>query len=90
MHVGIDYTAAVRQRAGIGRYTRELVRALLALPEQDITLPQRYTILAAAGRMGVESQDLRSARNVRVRAIPCRPCTTCRSCTTPATLSPSW
>jgi glycosyltransferase involved in cell wall biosynthesis len=70
MHVGIDYTAAVRQRAGIGRYTRELVRALLALPEQDVTLPQRYTILAAAGRMGVESQDLRSARNVRVRAIP--------------------
>lgn len=28
MHVTIDYTAGVRQRAGIGRYTRGLVRAL--------------------------------------------------------------
>jgi glycosyltransferase involved in cell wall biosynthesis len=29
MRIAIDYTAAA-QRAGIGRYTRELVRALLA------------------------------------------------------------
>lgn len=27
-HIGIDYTAAVHQLAGIGRYTRELVQAL--------------------------------------------------------------
>lgn len=44
MRVGIDYTAAVRQRAGIGRYTRELVRALLALSS-----PYRFTLLAAIG-----------------------------------------
>ncbi len=31
MHIGIDYTAAIQQRAGIGRYTRELVGALLRL-----------------------------------------------------------
>jgi glycosyltransferase involved in cell wall biosynthesis len=30
IQVGIDYTAAVHQSAGIGRYTRELVRALAA------------------------------------------------------------
>jgi glycosyltransferase involved in cell wall biosynthesis len=32
--VGIDYTAAVQQRAGIGRYVRELVAALLRLDAQ--------------------------------------------------------
>jgi len=31
LRIGIDYTAAVRQGAGIGRYTRELVRALAEL-----------------------------------------------------------
>lgn len=30
-HIGLDYTAAVRQSAGIGRYTREMVDALAAL-----------------------------------------------------------
>jgi glycosyltransferase involved in cell wall biosynthesis len=30
--IGIDYTAAVHQSAGIGRYTRELVKALAAHP----------------------------------------------------------
>jgi hypothetical protein len=29
MKIGIDYTAAVWQGAGIGRYTRELVRAII-------------------------------------------------------------
>jgi len=68
MRVGIDYTAAVRQRAGIGRYTRELVGALLALPS-----PHRYTLFAASGGLQVggprpqtrvrnlESADLESA-----------------------------
>lgn len=40
MHIGIDYTAAVLQGAGIGRYTRGLVDALLPLfePEDRLTL----------------------------------------------------
>jgi len=42
--IGIDYTAAARQRAGIGRYTRELVGALLALES-----PHQYVIFAATG-----------------------------------------
>lgn len=31
-HIGIDYTAAVHQTAGIGRYSREMVQALAAAP----------------------------------------------------------
>ena len=42
--IGIDYTAAARQRAGIGRYARELVTALLALHS-----PYQYVIFAATG-----------------------------------------
>lgn len=42
----IDYTSAVNQRAGIGRYTRELVRTLLTLPESgrydvNLIIPRR-------------------------------------------------
>ncbi len=44
MRIGIDYTAAVRQGGGIGRYTRELIGALLALPTAH-----QYTIFAAVG-----------------------------------------
>jgi glycosyltransferase involved in cell wall biosynthesis len=44
MKIGIDYTSAVRQRAGIGRYTRELVSALLRLAS-----PHQYVIFAATG-----------------------------------------
>ncbi len=39
MHIAIDYTPAVRQRAGIGRYTRGLVRALAELDHTN-----RYTL----------------------------------------------
>ncbi|NIR59949.1 MAG: glycosyltransferase family 4 protein, partial [Gammaproteobacteria bacterium] len=41
--IAIDYTSALTQGAGIGRYTRELVRALAALdPASD------YRLFAAA------------------------------------------
>jgi glycosyltransferase involved in cell wall biosynthesis len=42
MRIGIDYTAAVRQGAGIGRYTRCLVQALL-----DLDPHNEYVLLAA-------------------------------------------
>ncbi len=48
MLIGIDYTAAARQRAGIGRYTRELVTALLTL-ESASESPHQYVIFAATG-----------------------------------------
>jgi len=44
MRIAIDYTAAVRQRAGVGRYTRGLVQALLRLDQAN-----RYTLLIATG-----------------------------------------
>lgn len=35
MRIGIDYTPALTEHAGIGRFTRELAAALLALPGAD-------------------------------------------------------
>jgi glycosyltransferase involved in cell wall biosynthesis len=52
MRIGIDYTAAARQRAGIGRYTRELVAALFRVESAH-----RYTLFAAVG--GLETRDWR-------------------------------
>ncbi len=40
MHIVIDYTPAVHQRAGIGRYTRGLVNSLMQLSP-----PHRFTLL---------------------------------------------
>jgi len=48
MRIGIDYTAAVQQGAGIGRYTRQLVRALLELDTHN-----EYVLLAAAAGSGL-------------------------------------
>jgi glycosyltransferase involved in cell wall biosynthesis len=44
LRIGIDYTSAVRQQAGIGRYTRELATALLRLDRFH-----HYTLFAATG-----------------------------------------
>ena len=44
VRIAIDYTAAVGQGAGIGRYTRGLVGALADLDQQN-----RYTLLIAGG-----------------------------------------
>ena len=44
MRIGIDYTAAVRQCGGIGRYTRNLIRALAKLDAGN-----EYTLFAAGG-----------------------------------------
>jgi glycosyltransferase involved in cell wall biosynthesis len=60
VRIGIDYTAAVNQGAGIGRYTRQLVRALLALDaahqggtEAESVQQDQYILLAAvAGKPG--------------------------------------
>lgn len=43
MRIGLDYTSAATQGAGIGRYTRELVRALLAMPS-----PHQYAFFYAS------------------------------------------
>ena len=66
MFIGIDYTAAVRQRAGIGRYTRELMAALLALES-----PHQYVLFAATGGIGRQTSSVkRQASSVKFRTIP--------------------
>ena len=66
--IGIDYTSAVRQGAGIGRLTRELVRAVIELDADN-----QYTLLAATGGIPGASPALRAAgshANVHVRTLP--------------------
>lgn len=70
MRVGIDYTAAAWQGAGIGRYTRDLVREILALGGQ-----YRYTLFYAAGWPGAavpyqDELDRLCAAHPNVRAAP--------------------
>jgi len=62
MRIAIDYTAAIRQGAGIGQYVRSLVDAMLA---QDSS--NSYTLLAS----GRPSRDrpFPEAANVRARSI---------------------
>jgi glycosyltransferase involved in cell wall biosynthesis len=47
--IGIDYTAAIHQSAGIGRYTRELVKALAKLTA-EAHQPQYRLFVAGAGK----------------------------------------
>lgn len=66
MRIAIDYTAAVRQRAGIGRYTRELIGTLFRLEEAREA--HHYTLFAAAGRRPVSVGEFPPA--VRRRFLP--------------------
>ena len=75
MRIGIDYTAAVWQGAGIGRYTRELIRAVVGL-DPAIT----YRLFYAAGGLPAASPYLADLRalgaahpNVQLRPIPLSP-----------------
>ncbi len=62
MRIGIDYTAAIEQRAGIGRYTRELVRALVVADEEN-----SYLLISARGG-NRRSSDW--PRNVATKDLP--------------------
>jgi glycosyltransferase involved in cell wall biosynthesis len=62
MRIALDYTAGIRQGAGIGQYVRSLVRAML---EQD-TLNQ-YTLLTSG--YPTEEYPLPVAANVRGRSV---------------------
>lgn len=75
MIIGVDYTAAAWQGAGIGRYTRELMRAAVGL---DRGL--HYTLFYAARGLPASSPYLADLRalcaanpNVRARPIPLSP-----------------
>jgi glycosyltransferase involved in cell wall biosynthesis len=64
MRIGIDYTAAVHQGGGIGRYTRSLVRALVALDSGH----QFKLLVAGAARRDSDSGPWPS--NASLRTIP--------------------
>jgi glycosyltransferase involved in cell wall biosynthesis len=70
MHIGIDYTAAAWQGAGIGRYTRELIRAIVA--QGNI---HRYSLFYAAGGLAPDSPYIADLRQIcatypNVRRVP--------------------
>lgn len=65
MRIGIDYTSAARQSAGIGRYTRELVNALLTVDSRH-----RFTLFAASGGLRSFEFDVQPSVNVRLRKVP--------------------
>jgi glycosyltransferase involved in cell wall biosynthesis len=64
MRIGIDYTAAVRQGGGIGRYTRSLIRAL-----SEIDAEREYTLFVAGGRDAGDGLGPWPA-NFRIRSVP--------------------
>jgi len=57
MRIGIDYTPAARQTGGIGRYVREIVRALAAVDQEH-----QYTLFLAGGR--VSARDVWGGKHV--------------------------
>jgi glycosyltransferase involved in cell wall biosynthesis len=71
MKIGIDYTSAATQGAGIGRYTRELLRALLALPSDN-----RYSFFYASREIrsvefGLANEQFRIPHSeFRIRRLP--------------------
>lgn len=65
MRIGIDYTAAARQGAGIGRYTRDIVRALARLDADS-----RYVLLSAERGAPRRAADLAWPPNFSVRSLP--------------------
>jgi glycosyltransferase involved in cell wall biosynthesis len=70
VHIGIDCTAAVHQRAGIGRYTRGIISALAELGSHH------SFVLLVAGRGGEPTEsggalaDLGIRDNFKVRELP--------------------
>lgn len=62
MRIALDYTAGIRQGAGVGQYTRSLVNAML---EQDAH--NRYTLITS-GRL-TQEQSFPQAENVRGRSL---------------------
>src|SRR5512139_611282 len=63
MRITIDYTSAMRQRAGVGRYTRNLVTALAQTDRRN-----RYTLFCAGD--GPEPGDWPANFAVRTTPLP--------------------
>ena len=63
MRIGIDYTAAVNQSAGIGRFVRGLIRAVAALDSEN-----QYVLVHAAPNNGC-SVEAPTGANVSLREL---------------------
>lgn len=63
MRIGIDYTAAVNQTAGIGRFVRGLFRAVTALDDQN-----QYVFVHAAPNNGC-TVEVPTGPNVTTREL---------------------
>lgn len=73
MRIGIDYTAAIHQQAGIGRYTRGLVQGLAKLYTDD-----EYVLLLGGGQAPSASVGLSGLRSsvpdrFHIRQVPVSP-----------------
>ncbi len=65
MRIGVDYTSAARQSAGIGRFTRELIRAALALDTDN-----EYRLLVAGRQPIAEAHLPPPSRGCRLVQTP--------------------
>ncbi len=65
LNIGIDYTAALKQSGGIGRYTRGLITALAQLDS-----PHHYTLLAPADAPAAGLHPFRAYPNFRHKIYP--------------------
>lgn len=61
--ITIDYTSAVRQRAGVGRYTRNLVDALAKVDQENV-----YTLFCAGD--GPERRDWPANFSIKTSPVP--------------------
>ncbi|MFN0072821.1 MAG: glycosyltransferase family 4 protein [Chloroflexota bacterium] len=64
MRIAVDYTAAVNQTAGIGRFVRSLISAVVAIDQQN-----QYLLVHARPNAGAVL-EFPSARNVTRRELP--------------------
>jgi glycosyltransferase involved in cell wall biosynthesis len=65
LHIGIDYTAAVHQRAGIGRYARGIVSGLAKQPSEH-----SFLLLVAGGEVRTSAPMHALGASFRVRRLP--------------------
>ena len=65
LNIGIDYTAALKQSGGIGRYTRGLVTSLAELDAAN-----RYTLLAASDAPAAGWRDFDTHPNFSAKQLP--------------------
>ncbi|MBZ5559413.1 MAG: glycosyltransferase family 4 protein [Acidobacteriia bacterium] len=70
MRVLIDYRPALRERSGVGEYTHELVKALLAaFPARDAARPLDLTVFSSSWRDRLDASDLAGATAID-RRVP--------------------